>query len=68
MADPKEHTEPTWRFPGIEHEEPYRVHVEPGPNGEMIWQFMRAREFHFGCLVAGHLDAGMVGRIKITAR
>lgn len=68
MADLKEHAELMRRFPGMEHEEPYMVHVEPGQTGEMIWQFTRAGEFYFGCLVAGHFEAGMVGRIKVAAR
>jgi uncharacterized cupredoxin-like copper-binding protein len=32
----------------------------------MGWQFTRAGEFYFGCLVPGHFEAGMVGTIKVT--
>jgi uncharacterized cupredoxin-like copper-binding protein len=68
MADLKEHAELMRKFPGMEHEEPYMVHVAPGQSGEMIWQFTQAGEFFFGCLVAGHFEAGMLGRIQVAAR
>jgi uncharacterized cupredoxin-like copper-binding protein len=44
------------------------LHVGPGKTGEMGWRFTRAGEFHYGCLVPGHFEAGMVGRIKVTER
>jgi uncharacterized cupredoxin-like copper-binding protein len=34
----------------------------------MIWQFTEAGEFHFGCLIPGHFEAGMRGRITVVAR
>ena len=67
MADLQEHAAMMRRFPNMAHEEPFLVHVGPGQSGEMIWQFTQGGEFYFGCLVAGHFDAGMVGRIKVTA-
>ena len=61
----KEHAELMKKFPGMEHDEPYMVHVAPGKTGEIIWQFTRAGEFEFACLVPGHFDAGMKGRILV---
>jgi uncharacterized cupredoxin-like copper-binding protein len=63
-----QHAEWMRRFPNMEHEAPYMVHLAPGQRGEVIWQFTEAGEFHFGCLVAGHFEAGMHGRIKVMAR
>jgi uncharacterized cupredoxin-like copper-binding protein len=34
----------------------------------MVWQFSKAGEFHFGCLLPGHFEAGMVGKITVTER
>jgi uncharacterized cupredoxin-like copper-binding protein len=31
----------------------------------MIWTFNRAGEFDFACLIPGHYDSGMVGRITV---
>lgn len=62
------HAEAMRKHPNMEHEEPYMVHVAPGQSGEMIWQFTEAGEFHFGCLIPGHFEAGMRGLIKVVAR
>jgi uncharacterized cupredoxin-like copper-binding protein len=32
----------------------------------MVWNFNRAGTFEFACLIAGHYQAGMVGRITVT--
>jgi len=61
----KEHAELMKKHPGMEHDEPYMAHVAPGKTAEIVWQFTRAGEFHYGCLVPGHLEAGMVGRIVV---
>jgi uncharacterized cupredoxin-like copper-binding protein len=65
LADLKEHAELMKKHPGMEHDEPYMAHVEPGKSAEIVWQFTRAGEFHFGCLVPGHFEAGMVGKVTV---
>jgi uncharacterized cupredoxin-like copper-binding protein len=55
------------KFPDMEHDEPYIAHVPPGQRGEIVWTFNRAGEFEFACLIAGHYQAGMVGRIHVAA-
>ena len=56
------------KHPGMEHDEPFMTHVKPGAKGEILWNFNRPGTFQFACLVAGHYEAGMVGRIDVTAR
>jgi uncharacterized cupredoxin-like copper-binding protein len=34
----------------------------------MFWQFTRAGEFYFACLIPGHYEARMFGTIKVVAR
>lgn len=68
MKELKEHAELMKKHPGMEHDEPYMAHVAPGRTAILAWQFTRAGEFHFGCLLPGHFEAGMVGNIKVTAR
>jgi len=51
--------------PGMEHDEPYMAHVAAGKSAEMIWTFNRAGEFDFACLIPGHYEAGMVGKIIV---
>ena len=62
-----EHAALMIKFPNMEHDEPYMAHVGAGKTSEMIWNFNRAGEFEFACLVAGHYQAGMVGKIKVVA-
>ncbi len=53
------------KFPNMEHDEPYMTHVKRAGTGEVVWHFNRAGEFDFACLIAGHYQAGMVGRIVV---
>jgi len=62
-----EHAALMMKFPNMEHDEPYMAHVGPGKTGEIIWTFNRAGEFDFACLIAGHYQAGMVGKIRVAA-
>nr|WP_316639749.1 cupredoxin family protein [uncultured Roseateles sp.] len=55
------------KFPDMEHDEPYMAHVPAGKTGEIVWTFNRAGEFDFACLIAGHYQAGMVGKLRVTA-
>jgi uncharacterized cupredoxin-like copper-binding protein len=66
MDDLKKHAELMRKFPGMEHDEPYQAHVNAGKKGEMLWQFSKAGVFHYGCLIPGHFEAGMVGRVEVT--
>jgi uncharacterized cupredoxin-like copper-binding protein/Spy/CpxP family protein refolding chaperone len=67
MQDLKDHAETMKKHPGMEHDEPHMVHVAPGKTGTLVWQFTQAGEFHYGCLVAGHFEAGMVGKLTVTS-
>lgn len=66
MGDLKKHAELMRKFPEMEHDEPNMAHVAPGKSGEMGWQFTKPGEFYYGCLVPGHFEAGMVGKIIVT--
>jgi len=66
MKELKEHAELMKKYPGMEHEEPYMAHVEPGKSAEIVWQFTKLGKFSFGCLIPGHFDAGMVGAITVN--
>lgn len=61
-----EHAALMVKFPNMEHDEPYMAHVAPGKTGEVLWTFNRLGEFDFACLIAGHYQAGMVGKIKVS--
>lgn len=65
LADLKSHAELMRKHPGMEHAEPYMAHVRPGKSGEIGWRFNRAGTFYFACLVPGHFEAGMLGKIIV---
>ena len=61
----QKHAELMRKFPGMEHDEPHMAHVAPGKSGEIVWQFTNAGEFQFACLIPGHFEAGMVGKVSV---
>ncbi|WP_295503587.1 cupredoxin family protein [Limnohabitans sp. Rim8] len=61
----KAHAEMMKKHPGMEHDEPYMAHVDPGKKGDIVWTFNRAGSFEFACLIPGHFEAGMIGRITV---
>lgn len=60
-----EHNELMQKNPGMEHEEPHMISLEPGSKGELIWRFTQPGKFVFACLEPGHLAAGMKGTITV---
>ena len=65
MKELKEHAELMRKFPNMEHDEPYMAHVAPGKLGEIVWQFTQPGEFHYACLIPGHMEAGMIAKITV---
>lgn len=61
----KEHAGMMRKFPEMKHADPNQVSVEPGMTGELVWQFTRAGTFDFACLVPGHFESGMVGKVLV---
>lgn len=55
------------KFPNMEHDESYMAHVDAGKQADIIWHFNRPGEFEFACLIAGHYQAGMRGKITVRA-
>ena len=64
-AELEEHAALMKKFPEMEHDEPYMAHVAPGKVQSIVWRFNRAGEFYFACLVPGHYEAGMVGKVVV---
>lgn len=66
MEELKEHGAMMQKHPDMEHDEPHMTHVGPGKKENMIWHFTKTGEFHYACLLPGHFEAGMVGRITVV--
>jgi len=61
----KQHAELMRKHPGMEHDEPYMAHVAPGKTERLVWQFTKPGAFNYGCLIPGHFEAGMVGKVIV---
>lgn len=66
MAQLRSHQGKMRKHPGMEHDDANMTHVRPGKQGAMLWQFTKAGEFYFACLIPGHFEAGMAGKITAT--
>jgi len=64
----EEHAALMAKFPNMEHDEPYMTHVAPNKTGEVVWTFNRPGEFYFACLIPGHYQAGMIGKVTVAAK
>ena len=63
-----EHLEVMKKFPNMEHDEPNKVTIAPGQQGEIVWQFTKAGTVNFACLVPGHYEAGMKGKVQVSKK
>ena len=63
--DLREHAALMRKFPEMEHDEAHMTHVRPGRSGAIVWHFTKPGEFQFACLIPGHFEAGMLGRVTV---
>jgi len=65
MDELKEHAEMMRKMPGMPHAGPNMIALGHGQRGGLIWQFDKAGTFDFACLVPGHREAGMAGKVMV---
>lgn len=65
MDELKEHAEMMKKMPGMQHAEANMVALKPGQRGGIVWQFDKVGTVDFACLVPGHMEAGMVGQVRV---
>lgn len=63
-----EHLEQMKKFPDMEHDEPSKLTLAPGKQGEIVWQFTKAKTVNFACLMPGHFEGGMEGTIEVRKK
>ncbi|MDO7896822.1 copper-resistant cuproprotein CopI [Pseudomonas citrulli] len=52
--------------PGMRHDDPNSVLVEPGKTAELTWTFSKAMRLEFACNIPGHYQAGMKGDLTVS--
>lgn len=65
MKELKTHAEMMRKMPQMQHAEPNMVTLQPGQRGGLVWQFDQPGTVDFACLIPGHMEAGMVGKIVV---
>lgn len=65
MKELKAHAEMMRKMPQMQHAEPNMVTLQPGQRGGLVWQFDQPGTVDFACLIPGHMEAGMVGKIVV---
>ena len=64
-AENRKHAELMKKFPDMEHDEPNAKRLAVGEHGEILWKFTKTGTFEFACLIPGHREAGMVGKVVV---
>ena len=57
-----EHADMMKKSPDMEHSDP---RLKPGETKEIVWHFTKAGDFEYACLLPGHLEAGMLGKVVV---
>ncbi|MCK9513506.1 MAG: plastocyanin/azurin family copper-binding protein [Pigmentiphaga sp.] len=66
LEDLKAHAAEMLTMPDMPHDEPNMITLKPGQVGGLVWQFGEAGTVDFACLIPGHTEAGMVGKVKVS--
>jgi len=64
-ADNLKHAALMQKYPDMEHDDPNGKTLQPKANSEILWRFTKRGEFEFGCLIPGHREAGMLGKVIV---
>jgi len=64
-TDNRKHALLMKKFPNMEHDEPNGKRLSPFSAAEILWKFTKRGEFEYGCLIPGHLEAGMHGNVLV---
>lgn len=59
------HAEEMKKNPEMEHDDPNAQRLAPKQFKEIVWKFTKAGTFEFGCLIPGHREAGMTGKVIV---
>ncbi|GHE77121.1 copper tolerance protein [Camelimonas fluminis] len=66
LEDNLKHAIEMQKNPDMEHDDPNAKRLTPKQTGEIIWAFTKSGEFDFSCLIPGHREAGMTGKIIVN--
>ena len=53
------------KYPDMEHDDPNGKSLETRKTTALVWKFTKSGEFEFACLIPGHREAGMPGKVIV---
>jgi uncharacterized cupredoxin-like copper-binding protein len=65
VAENRKHAEVMKKNPDMEHDDPNARRVMPHGKSELVWKFTKRGEFEFACLIPGHYEKGMFGKVVV---
>ena len=65
VAENEKHAKEMEKYPDMEHDDPNAKRLAPTKKGELLWRFTKSGEFEFACLIPGHREAGMIGKVIV---
>ena len=65
LAENRKHAQVMKKHPHMEHDDPNARQVPPYLTDEIVWRFTNPGEFEFACLIPGHYERGMFGKIVV---
>jgi uncharacterized cupredoxin-like copper-binding protein len=61
-----EHEDMMKKMPDMEHHDANVIRLKPTETKEIVWHFSKAGDFEYACLLPGHLEAGMFGKVDVA--
>ncbi len=61
----EEHADMMKAMPDMKHDDANAKQIAAKRTGDLLWHFTTAGEFDFACLIPGHREAGMTGKIVV---
>jgi uncharacterized cupredoxin-like copper-binding protein len=59
------HAELMKKYPDMVHDDPNEKRISPFSSAEILWKFTKPGEFEYACLIPGHREAGMFGKVIV---
>jgi uncharacterized cupredoxin-like copper-binding protein len=65
VAENRKHAQLMKKFPRMIHDDPNAKRLDAFSDGQLLWNFTKVGEFEFACLIPGHYEAGMYGKLIV---
>jgi uncharacterized cupredoxin-like copper-binding protein len=65
VRENRKHAQLMKKHPHMEHDDPNARQVPVYLTDEIVWRFTKKGEFEFACLIPGHYERGMFGKVIV---